>query len=998
MRRGWLIGVLLAGGTAAPARALEPPPDLPRYDLAVRIDPGRHTVQVRERVTWTNPRERPAHELVFNVYPRYQIAEKDTVLLAKTVELLREHPGVALDPLGRAGEVTRVTLAAAPPAGLVRAGGPGRAENRVLATYFQQKIDTALVVALPNPVPRGESVTVELDYTLTLPNKQGRWGYWEDVIFLTHWLPTLAVYDDAGWQPTPFIPWHQPFFLEAGVYRARITLPADQKLACSGPVREARPLAGGWQEVETGPCPLRDFAVFCSSRYQEFTGKAGPVDVKVLARPEHAHYAQEMVKIAQEALPAYGRWFGEYPYRHFTIAEAYFPWNGNEQGALVMIDHRIFEMPHLARGYVDYLVSHEILHQWWYGVVGTNGYAETFMDEAPATYFSHRLLNAKHGKNNAMLEWPTGLGWLPNIHRENYRFYALAGSIRRGDLVPAVQTMDEFGSVVGLFSGAYDRGSKVIGMIEDRLGEAATFDFFRRLYRKYYFRVLRVADFKRELAEYTGRPWDDFFDNWVYGKGVTDWKIEAVDFRPRVNGGGQTVTVTLHQKAQVDERTVLGFAFGGGENYAIRIPVIPQVAALELDEPRARVESLPDHRVRVTVELSEEPTQIAVDPDQVLEDAEPANNYWKARERWRWTPLYTQLEETDLMNDYDRWNFIVGPWVYASATRDPWFQRSNYAGLRAGAYRTQQFAGGAYLAVRSDYRDLVVGADGLVDHFPLPKTQVGYTVEQRVAGPFGTEGRDGSFRAVVYGRYIFLYGASLYLPPMHYAELFGTYQENPLPFARTFSPGAVRPESLAAAGLHWHLDLLTPYWDPERGYRLDATYSGGGVDLAGTTKGLHKFEAQATAVEGAPDEWPWLAGVKLAGRVSVAAGLPDEAQLFALGGSTLFRGFDLAERQGSLLWVVNVELRVPLVRRMCWDVADHVMGLRGLYLAPFYDVGAVYVSGRSVGDVAHALGVGLRADVAWFSFIERTMLRLDVAKTVNSSAPVQVWVGVSHAF
>ena len=35
----------------------------------------------------------------------------------------------------------------------------------------------------------------------------------------------------------------------------------------------------------------------------------------------------------------------------------------------------------------------------------------------------------------------------------------------------------------------------------------------------------------------------------------------------------------------------------------------------------------------------------------------------------------------------------------------------------------------------------------------------------------------------------------------------------------------------------------------------------------------------------------------------------------------------------------------------------------------------------------HALGAGLRADVAWFSFIERTVVRIDVAKTVNAATP-----------
>ena len=87
--------------------------------------------------------------------------------------------------------------------------------------------------------------------------------------------------------------------------------------------------------------------------------------------------------------------------------------------------------------------------------------------------------------------------------------------------------MEEFGHVVNLFSRAYDRGSKVVGMIEDRLGETATFDFIRLVYRKYYFRILRVADFQRELEEYTGQSWDEFFQHWVYGKGLTDWKVET---------------------------------------------------------------------------------------------------------------------------------------------------------------------------------------------------------------------------------------------------------------------------------------------------------------------------------------------------------------------------------------------------------------------------------------------------------------------------------------
>ena len=799
-------------GAATSARALEPPADLPRYNLAVRIDPENRVVRLHERVTWTNRSKTPASELVFNVYPRFQLQEKDLAVIAKTIELLRESPSAALDIVGRCGDVDRVTYLGKPIKGNGSGDSAPPSRSEVLPTYWRTDIDTALVVPLPERVAPGESVAIEIDYTLKLPNKQGRWGLYEGVTTLNHWMPTLAVHDDTGWQPTPFVPWHQPFFLEAGVYSAKIAAPSGQKVACSGPITNASVLGEGWVQYETAECVLRDYAILASDRYEEHVGEIDGVALRVLALPEHAFFAQEMVRIAAEAIPAYSRWFGTYPYRHFTIAEGFFPWNGNECGALVMIDHRVFQMPHMGRGYVDYLVSHEILHQWWYNTVGTNGYTETWMDEGVATYFSHRFLNLKYGKNNTLLEYPTGFGWMPNIHRENYRWYARAGSIRRGDQVPAVApTMEDFGSVIGLFSGAYDRGSRLIGMIEERLGEAGTFDFFQLIFKKYYFRILRVADFQRELEAYTGMPWNDYFTNWVYGKGVTDWSIENVAIQPRTADGkppplslnsilpsfipkppspdGYTVTVVLHQKAQIDEPTTLGFQFGDDDKFPIRVAVAPNVQKLTLNDPPALIESLPDHHMRVTVQLSSEPKQIAVDPDQVLEDAEPANNFWKSRERWRFTPLYTQLEESELMNDYDRWNFIVGPWVYATASRDPWFQRSSYAGVRLGAIRTEEFAGGFYAALRGDYRDFVIGVDGLIDHWPWPKTQVGFLAEQRVAGPIGTDGPDSVFRGVVYGRYVFQYTSAFYLNPMHYAEVFGTYQDNPLPFARTMTPG-----------------------------------------------------------------------------------------------------------------------------------------------------------------------------------------------------------------
>ncbi len=994
---------ILADAPAAPAPVI--PPWLPRYDLDVNIDTCDHKVQVHERVTWTNAHRCPANELVFNAHSHYEIPKNQIGFLAKMAEILRMTPGQNMDFGPPPLQVESVHLVMPVP------GAPA-AE---LPFHYRDDNPTALEIPLPHPVGPNESVTVEITFTLRLPQKQGRWGQWLGVTFLTNWLPVVAFFDEKGWQPTPYIPWHQPWFNEAGVFTARVTLPSDEKLACTGSIVATRDLGNGLQRLDVAVPAARDFALVCSNRFVEYSNQVGPTKIKVLAFPEHEFYANAILRVASEAIPVYSKWFGPYPYPEYTIVESYFGWNGNECAGLVMIDERIFDMPHLAENYVDYLISHETCHQWFYNAIGTNGYRETFMDEAFATYFAHRLLNQKVGKNNQLLQYPRGLEWLPSIYRENYRFYGLYGTIGRGECTPTISPMDQFGHVVNLFSMCYDKGSKIVGMIEDRLGDAAFIDFMRHIYSKYYFRIITCDDLQHELEAYTGHSWDEFFQHWLHDKGLTDWSVEKVKIegddpsvvncrwlrklthRNRHEEGACSATIVLHQKAEFNEQTVLGIALEDNECYQIRIPILPQAQHMELDDPPAVIDVLPDNRVRVVVRLPSEPTQIAVDPDQVLVDKDPTNNYWKPRLRCHLTPLMTFLDETALTNDYDKWNFNCGPWLFFPAYEDPWFTRSAMVGARAGLYRTEDFVGGVYAAYRTDYDDVVVGGDALWDHLPWSHTQMGLVAEQRLATAY--QGQQHANRAVAFGRYIFDYGDSLYLPPFHYLETYGTVQDDFLPVARIHGAGAERYDYLSAGGLHYHINFLTPYWDPEGGFALDATYAAGSAKF-GDQEFMQQLIGQVSTVKFLP-EWTgaFLSQTRIAVRAFGATAEPAKGEFFALGGSDRFRGFSTSDRQGSTVWVGSVEWRVPLAKGLTWDTCDHVVGLRNIYGAAFYDVGDAYIHGQSVGgNIAHAVGAGLRLDMEWFSFIERSVLRLDVAKTVSGNTPIQVWFGVDHPF
>jgi peptidase M1-like protein/surface antigen Omp85-like protein len=985
--------IVVAMGSGARADTI--PDWLPQYDLDIQLDTTAHVVKVVERVKWTNRHARPANELVFNVYPRYKIPKGDLITLVKTLELLRTSPDAAANLNSGHFEMHAVTDAAG---------------AQAIPFHFYDELCTAMRVDLPCPVKQGESVTIEMHFTFHLPHMQGRWGWWKDVIFLANWYPVLAYYDDTGWQPTPFVAWHQPFFNEAGVYSVRLKLPKDQKVASTGSVREERDLGDGCKELMIIGCCAREFAIVCSHRFIEICGQAEKAQVRVLAYPEHEYLARKALESACEVIPIYNRWFGVYPYEKFDIVESHFPWNGNECSGLIMIDERVFAMPKMAEMYVDHLVSHETLHQWWYNVVGTNGYCETFMDESVVSFYNAKRIQAKYGKNAPMIRLPHGFQWMPNVHHEDFRFNGMYGTLARHEETKTVQPLPDFGNIVTLFSMTYERGAKIFGMIEERIGEEAFYDFMKLVYNKYQFRVLRVADYQRELEAYTGRSWDEFFRCWLYGVGMSDWAVESVKITDPVNDPdklnnvqlgpqGYRVSVIVKQCAEFTEPTCLGVKFDKTGPYEIRIPVHPGAMVEEGEIPvPAKVETLPDGKVRVEMLLPKPPCQISVDPDQVLLDRNPTNNHWKSETSWRVTPLYTPLDETDLTTPYDRWSIIMGPWVGYTGSgmgvTGPGYEQDGRVGFRAGAYRLQEFKGGVFLSYETDDQDVVLGGDALIDHWPWHDTQVGINFDHSITPDWAETRRD---RARIFGRYVIHYSSSFYMAPIEFVDVYARVENEFWQDAGPPPPGVERYDDLAAVGIHYHRDYLTPYWDPVGGYRLDLNYEYGAPVLGGDET-YHRLEGEFSIVQGLPSGLGYLSDTRVAARLYGGQGFPLNGEHFQLGGSRRFRGMERATLQGSAMWLASLEWRFPIWRDINCDVCDNVLRWNHLYGVCFYDFGEMFLNKESLGGVHHAVGMGLRMDMSVVSFIERFTLRMDLARGLDDDGQWMFWFGMQHAF
>ena len=250
------------------------------------------------------------------------------------------------------------------------------------------------------------------------------------------------------------------------------------------------------------------------------------------------------------------------------------------------------------------------------------------------------------------------------------------------------------------------------------------------------------------------------------------------------------VMVVLRQKGPINEQTTLGFAMNGCQGYPIRIPDrAARLAAITLTIRRPVSMCMARQYAsasRCCCRMSRR--RVAVDPDQVLIDRDPSNNYWKPPVRIRFAPVYTFLEETDLTNDYDRWNLIFGPWIYGSIYDDPWYTRidDDWRSRRPPTARRSSTAA----STRPTARITAMWSWAPTACGPRPRSPCAGWIQHRAAVDHDACRATTTPSAAVFGRYVFHTKATASTcRRSSTSETFAAYQQNFLPFPKTPEPG-----------------------------------------------------------------------------------------------------------------------------------------------------------------------------------------------------------------
>ncbi|MBK8654348.1 MAG: hypothetical protein IPN20_10680 [Haliscomenobacter sp.] len=139
---------------------------------------------------------------------------------------------------------------------------------------------------------------------------------------------------------------------------------------------------------------VHDFAWFADKRFRVQKGQvvqpSGAVtDTWVMFTDEEEDLWKDALSYVNRAVAFYSSLVGEYPYPHATAVQSALSAGGGMEYPMITV----IGLSGNAQG-LDEVITHEVGHNWFYGVLGFNERDHAWMDEGINSYYDHRYSRA----------------------------------------------------------------------------------------------------------------------------------------------------------------------------------------------------------------------------------------------------------------------------------------------------------------------------------------------------------------------------------------------------------------------------------------------------------------------------------------------------------------------------------------------------------------------------------------------------------------------------
>lgn len=367
--------------------------------------------------------------------------------------------------------------------------------------------ENVLIVPIETELFPEETVKIYISYTIKLANINHRLGYGENTVNLGNFFPIACVYENGfGFVCNKYVANGDPFYSDVANFEVNIDVPENFKVASTGNLK-TESNANGRKIVYSKADNVRDFCAVLSDKFEIKSAKAGGITVNYYYFDDEQ--AQSHLDLAIEALITFSEMFGNYPYNTFTLVKADFCFGGMEYPNLIYISSDIVD-----NETYNYVIVHEIAHQWWYGVVGNDEYSDAWVDEG-LTEYSTALFFERHEdygfKYDTIIENAT----------DSYKLFVKVYKNILGDVDESMdRNLSQYLTEPEYVNCIYTKGMLMFDNLRSTIGDKKFFNCLKEYYKEYSFKNATADDLIECFSKNAKCNLEGYFNAWIKGEVV----------------------------------------------------------------------------------------------------------------------------------------------------------------------------------------------------------------------------------------------------------------------------------------------------------------------------------------------------------------------------------------------------------------------------------------------------------------------------------------------
>ena len=420
--------------------------------------------------------------------------------------------------------------------------------------YHPEHIDICKLI-LNKPVKAGETVYISTPFTVKIPDaKFSRLGHIGQSYMITQWYPKPAVYDKDGWHPMPYLDQGE-VYSEFGSFDVSITLPSNYTVGATGDLQNQEEINRlnkiasrtdtikqfsndlSFPESELTKKTLRyiqnnvhDFGWFADKRYHVLKGEVElphskeKVTLWTMFTNNEANLWKNSIEYMHDAVYYYSLWNGDYPYQHCTAVDGTISAGGGMEYPNVTV---IGESGNAY--FLEEVIMHEVGHNWFYGMLGSNERLHPWMDEGLNSHNELRYMRNKYPEYNMLLEQ------IPSLITKVFNLEKYNNKQTTGELTylinawtakdqPIELTSEEY-TPMNYFGIVYSKTAVVFDYLMAYLGEEVYDKCMKTYFERWKYKHPQPKDLRAVFEEVTEKDLSWFFDDMINTTKTLDYKI-----------------------------------------------------------------------------------------------------------------------------------------------------------------------------------------------------------------------------------------------------------------------------------------------------------------------------------------------------------------------------------------------------------------------------------------------------------------------------------------